>query len=167
MIGDSLWTMTCLVCLCLPLASQGCKSRSTEIPDRRSLSRFPSLGVGIFPNFGRRKIADLYCCCDLDSCSNLSFEQLLLKLNHHLPIVVVIAPPPDEVPQVLLLRSIPYKINMQSSSRRLHGPLDPFTAELSQPASTTQPRIRVTILGTLHSPGAENHQRCATDTSLT
>ena len=41
----------------------------------------------ILPSFGCGQIVDhLYCCCNLDSCSNLSFEseQLLLQLNHRL-----------------------------------------------------------------------------------
>ena len=58
---------------------------------------------------------------------------------------------------MLLLRFTTRKINWQSSSGRLPGPPDSFTAELSRPASTTQPRIRVAILGTLHSPGADDH----------
>ena len=37
------------------------------------------------------------------------------------------------------------------------GPPDSLTAEPSWQASTTQPRIRATILGTLHFPGADSH----------
>ena len=72
------------------------------------------------------------CCCNLDSCSNLSFESELCS-------IVVIAPP-----QVLL----------RFTAHKIPGPPDSFSAELS--SDTTQPRIRATILGALHSPGANN-----------
>ena len=45
----------------------------------------------------------------------------------------------------------------KSPSSKLLGPPNSFTAELSRPASTTQQRIRATILGTLRSPGADSH----------
>ena len=76
---------------------------------------------------------------------------------------------------MLLLRFTARKINKQSGSsnrhsRRFPSLPDSFPAELSRPASTTQPRIRTTILGTLHTPREQtittsaNHryQRCAT-----
>ena len=55
---------------------------------------------------------------------------------------------------MLLLRSTTQSSTSnrrQSPSRRFPGPPDSFPAELSLPAYTTQPRIRATMLGTLHS----------------
>ena len=109
-----------------------------------------------FGNLGCIKmLGHLYCCCDLDSCSNLlSFEseQLLLKLNHHLlhrryrscsGWGSTSAPPAFHRTQDLHASVV-----QQSPSRRFPGPPDSFSAELSRPADTTQPRIRATTLGT-------------------
>ena len=108
-------------------------------------------------------------CCNLDSCSNFelcansSCSSCTTTCS-----IGVIAPPQVEVPPVsvyeLLLRFTERKIHKQSSSSN-HRPEDflvhpdSFSAELSRPADTTQPRIRATILGTLHLPRRRQSQR--------
>ena len=123
----------CTPCFCRKMNSRSCAPRSLVRPDRQ---KFP--------------IDEL--CRGFRSSVQQTTPRLLLQSG----LVQQL-----EVPQVLLLRFTARKIHQQSfvqqsPSRRFPGPPEPFSAELSRPADTTQPRIRATILGTLHSPGADS-----------